>query len=111
MVCPAGGGGCEVIAWVMPAIGTRVRLKQLTERYQFFIAPKGATGVVHFIGTDTFGRRMDVKMDNCLYAEGDTSDEWDNCIIWQDSSDDFTSGLGDQDENDLAWTDILEVIE
>lgn len=55
-------------------IGARYRLKRDVERFPYFIAKAGMTGVAEFDDGDEACLKMDEPLPDC--------EEWGNCIQW-----------------------------
>jgi hypothetical protein len=87
MFYPIGPGGAAVApSKVWPfAVGDRVRLVRDVERFPFFCARAGLSGVV--VGADEFLR---VRMEEHIPEASD----WDNCIIWM-AADERDDAIGD----------------
>jgi hypothetical protein len=59
----------------MTTVGQRVELLVDVERYPFFMAPAGATGVVVEVSPDVIGVRLDAPLAG--------AEEWDNVVQWE----------------------------
>ena len=92
----------------LPAIGARVRLRVAADRFPHFLAPAGLVGTVVAAHVEHGHRFISVRLDEPL----DGAEEWDNCVQWHDSSDDFCVATGDEqgDWEPAEWERFLEVI-
>ena len=83
--------GCDdLVRWLHPPEGARVRLTQAIDRFPDFIAPAGLTGTVVESTAHMFAVRMDAPLEG--------AEEWDNEVCWN---------LGDGMDDPLSEVELL----